>query len=264
MILASHGLIASQIASFDADAVAFFARVTAAGGSLSATEKVATNQLVLDLKANSLWTPMKAIYPMVGSSAAACAQNLKSSSFTGTFTSGWTFASTGVNGNGTSAYMDTGFAPSSNLTLSNASIGYYGGTAGGSNTCALGAGGGSTYFEIYPAYTALGLFGDVFDASTVFTANLNAAGFIFAYRNSSSIEKKHSIRGVISTLSSATTSSTISSNVVLGARKNGAILQDYSGLQHRFSFIGDGLTDTQASDFYTAVQTFQTTLGRQV
>ena len=99
MILASHGIIASQIASFDADAGAFFGRVTTAGGSLSLTEKQAVNQLVLDLKANSLWTPMKAIYPMVGASAAACAQNLKSSCFTGTFSSGWTFASGGITGN---------------------------------------------------------------------------------------------------------------------------------------------------------------------
>jgi hypothetical protein len=68
---------------YDSDAQAFFDRVTTASGSLSTTEQAAVNQLVLDLKANSIWTPMKAIYPMVGASAAACAQNLKSSSFTG-------------------------------------------------------------------------------------------------------------------------------------------------------------------------------------
>jgi len=93
---------------FDADAQAFFDRVTTAGGTLTTTEKNATNQLVLDMKSAGIWTAMKAIYPMVGASAAACAQNLKSSSFTGTFTSGWTFASTGIKGNGTSAYMNTG------------------------------------------------------------------------------------------------------------------------------------------------------------
>lgn len=31
-----------------------------------------------------------------------------------------------------------------------------------------------------------------------------------------------------------------------------------------FASIGDGLTDTEAVNFYTAVQRFQTTLGRQV
>jgi len=69
----------------DPDAAAFFARVTAAGGTLSATEQTAVNTLVVQMKADGIWTAMKAIYPMVGASAAACAQNLKSSSFTGTF-----------------------------------------------------------------------------------------------------------------------------------------------------------------------------------
>ena len=115
----------AQEFTYDVDAAAFFARVTAAGGSLSNTEKIATNQLVLDLKANSLWTPMKAIYPMVGSSAAACAQNLKSASFTGNFSSGWTFASTGATPNGTSAFMNTGFFPSANLSVNSVHASLY-------------------------------------------------------------------------------------------------------------------------------------------
>ena len=263
MILASHGIIASQIASFDADAVAFFTRVTTAGGTLSTTEKQAVNQLVLDLKANSLWTPMKAVYPMVGASAAACAQNLKSSSFTGTFTSGWTFASTGVTPNGTSAYMETNFAPSSNISSSSASIGYYGGTTGVSTKCALGSGNAPYYYDLYPAYTSYGLFGDIFDGSNTFTANTNAAGFIFAYRNSSTTQKKHSIRGTITTLTESS-GGTITSTVRLATRNTGGTNQDYSNFEQRFAFMGDGLTDTQASNFYTAVQAFQTTLSRQV
>ena len=124
MIIAIHGIVASKLAGFDSDAQAFFDRVTTAGGSLSNTEKTAVNQLVLDMKSYSIWTKMKAIYPMVGASAAACAQNLKSSSFTGTFTSGWTFASTGVTSNGTSAYMNTNFIPSSHYT-SNTNFGLF-------------------------------------------------------------------------------------------------------------------------------------------
>ncbi len=57
----------------DPDAAAFFARVTAAGGTLSATEQTAVNTLVVQMKADGIWTAMKAIYPMVGASAAACA-----------------------------------------------------------------------------------------------------------------------------------------------------------------------------------------------
>ncbi len=49
---------------FDTDAQAFFDRVTTAGGSLSNTEKTAVNQLVLDMKSYSIWSKMKAIYPL--------------------------------------------------------------------------------------------------------------------------------------------------------------------------------------------------------
>jgi hypothetical protein len=38
----------------------------------------------------------------------------------------------------------------------------------------------------------------------------------------------------------------------------------YSGRETAFSSIGDGLTDTEAANYYTAVQTFQTTLSRNV
>jgi hypothetical protein len=230
---------------------------------LSETEKNATNQLVLDMKSAGIWSAMKAIYPMVGASAAACAQNLKSSSFTGTFTSGWSFASTGVTPNGTSAYMETNFAPSSNVSSSSASIGYYGGTTGTAGKCALGAANAPFYYDLYPAFPSFGLFGDIFDGSNTSTANTNAAGFIFAYRNSSTTQKKHSIRGTITTLSEVS-GGTITSTVRLATRNTSGTNQDYSNFQQRFAFMGDGLTDTQASNFYTAVQAFQTTLSRQV
>ena len=38
----------------------------------------------------------------------------------------------------------------------------------------------------------------------------------------------------------------------------------YSNKQYAFASIGDGLTDAEAANFYTAVQAFQTTLSRQV
>jgi hypothetical protein len=38
----------------------------------------------------------------------------------------------------------------------------------------------------------------------------------------------------------------------------------YDNKELAFASIGDGLTDTEASNFYTAVQTFQTTLSRNV
>jgi hypothetical protein len=38
----------------------------------------------------------------------------------------------------------------------------------------------------------------------------------------------------------------------------------YYANQFAFASIGDGLTNTEAANFYTAVQAYQTTLSRQV
>ena len=49
------GLIGSAIA-LDSDVLAFFNRVTAAGGTLSGTEQIAIANLVADLKGIGAWT----------------------------------------------------------------------------------------------------------------------------------------------------------------------------------------------------------------
>ena len=261
MILASHGIVASQIASFDADAVAFFGRVTTAGGSLSATEKAAVNQLVLDLKANSLWSPMKAIYPMVGASAAACAQNLKSSSFTGTFTSGWTFASTGVTGNGTSAYMNTALNPSVSLSNFSAHHSLYTRTLlADLNGQGIFQTPGPNRMDILPfggiLYSAIGGAGQATATSIL--------SFILGSRTSSTSNKMYT-RGTLRNTDTSTLSTTLPNlNYYLGAATTNSAAQFYNNKEIAFASIGDGLTDTQASNFYTAVQAFQTTLSRQV
>lgn len=264
MILASHGLIASQIASFDADAVAFFGRVTTAGGSLSNTEKTAVNQLVLDLKANSLWTPMKAIYPMVGASAAACSRNLKSDDFNGTFTAtGWTFASTGVTPNGTSAYMNTNLIPNTSLLLDSVHGSSYSRTNAVQSGPLFSSEDAGTYnngLYVWPNYSGGTISVRVNDNTSTGGTNSSTLGFHLANRTSSSIKKY--LRNDVSIVNTTVTSSALNtSSIYLAASRNNANFTNY---EQAFASIGDGLTDTQASNFYTAVQAFQTTLSRQV
>jgi hypothetical protein len=57
-------------------------------------------------------------------------------------------------------------------------------------------------------------------------------------------------------------SSLPNANIYVGASNGSSVI--YTNRQCAFASIGDGLTDTQASNFYTAVQAFQTTLSRQV
>jgi hypothetical protein len=245
-------------AAFDADAQAFFDRVTTAGGTLSATEQTAVNTLVVDMKTAGIWSAMKAIYPMVGASAAACAQNLKSSSFTGTFTSGWTFASTGVTPNGSSAYMDTSLSPSANLGLNNVHLSYYSRTNIISNQMEMGAYIGTNLCYLIFNYNSTG-FSALNCPDTPRTTPANpTTGFLIGSRISS-LEEKYYTNNVSQTRTAVSGGlSTVS--IYVGAGNSGL----YSSKECAFSSIGDGLTDTQATDFYTAVNSFQVSLSRNV
>jgi hypothetical protein len=275
MILATSGIIASSIrGGFDPDAQAFFDRVTTAGGTLSTTEKNATNQLVLDMKTAGIWSSMKAVYPMVGASAAACAQNLKSSSFTGSFTSGWTFASTGVTPNGTSAYFDTLLAPSGNLTNNNTNITYYSRTNNAVVTsCDIGVSGPAVlYLPISLMYIRTNT--DSFNSgnynygppTNMTTTNLDARGFYMGNRTSNVLTNcwKNGVKQNTNTATETQNITTLTNTYYLAACNLGGTAAQFSSRECAFSSIGDGLTDTQASDFYTAVQAFQTTLSRNV
>lgn len=242
---------------FDPDAQAFFDRVTTAGGTLTTTEKNATNQLVLDMKSAGIWSAMKAVYPMVGASAAACAQNLKSSSFTGTFTSGWTFASTGATPNGTSATMNTGLNPNTNLSTSSAHLSFYSRTNVNQATYDFCAGQDYSILlysnTFYVNLTNSGVYSATFALS-------NTTGFYIGARtNNTNVNGYRNGTKVIN--NAALVSNLENSNLYLSSRGGGSL---YSSKQCAFASIGDGLTDTQASNFYTAVQAFQTTLSRNV
>jgi hypothetical protein len=264
MILATHGFLASSIGQFDADAVAFFNRVTTAGGTLSATEQNAINTLVIQMKTDGIWTKMKAIYPMVGASGAACAQNLKSSSFTGSFTSGWTFASTGVTPNGTSDYMDTNLTPSVSLLLNNSSISVYLRTNSTGLYCDIGSANtaGEGQINIFPRFMDETYY-RIYEASSGTMSNTNSQGWYLANRVSSSETRnfKNSTLNVKTVASTTINSSAIT--LAAGAGSNRTIAS-FSNRENAFASIGDGLTDTEAANFYTAVQAFQTTLSRNV
>jgi hypothetical protein len=254
------GKIGSESA-YDGDTNSFFQRVTSAGGTLSNTEKIAVNQLVLQMKADGTWTPMKAIYPMVGASAAACAQNLKSSSFTGTFTGGWTYSSNGITGNGSNTSLDTGIIPANNLLLNSTHISLYSRTNVNEQKSDLDVG------DINKLRLFLRFDNVVYYSmnSTLYTgqiANTNSMGFYIGSRTATSQKLFKNNTEILSAGAGAGALSSF--NVYIGSFNNIGTPALSSSRNYAFASIGDGLTDTQASDFYTAVQAFQTTLGRQV
>jgi len=110
----------------DADAQAF---ITAASIT-DPTQQSAVNQLVVDLKAASIWTKMSAVYPFVGGSATTHKFNLKDprdldAAFRLNFQGGWTHSSTGALPNGTNAFAITYLDLSANLGSAKPHLSYY-------------------------------------------------------------------------------------------------------------------------------------------
>jgi hypothetical protein len=242
---------------YDSDAQAFFDRVTTAGGSLSTTEQDAVNTLVVQMKADGIWTKMKAVYPMVGASAAACAQNLKSSSFTGSFSAGWTFASTGVTSNGTSAFFDTNLNQSTHITNTSQHISYYSRTDSSLDPGEIGIATSNTFLLLRS-----GFYSNQCDSNFVNTPQ-NLKGFYLGSRTSSSLRRGF-YNGAQVHETTNTPNATSSLNYYIGALNSNGVAGFFSPKECAFASIGDGLTNDNVSDLYTAVQAFQVTLNRDV
>jgi len=250
--------------STDADAQAF---ITAAGIT-DPTQQSAINQLVVDLKGYSIWTKMKALYPFVGGTSTTHKWNLKDprdldAAFRLVFSGGWTHSSTGATPNGTNGYADTFIVPNTNLSLNSTHLSYYSRTnvVGAQVDIGVTQGGGAAYLLYsYNGSAYKGINRSESISGTTFTPT---NGMLIGSRNSSTTEKYYHKGSLVNTI---TVNSDIrsTSKMFVGAYSNANVASGYSSKQVAFASIGDGLTDTEAANFYTAVQTFQTTLGRSI
>jgi hypothetical protein len=251
----------------DADAYAFLNASTIT----DATITTAINVLCVGLKSNNIWTKMKALYPFVGGTASTHKWNLKdpqdtNAAFRLTFHGGITHNSNGmiaaING-----YANTYLTPSTALSQNDTHISYYSRTSQANATaCEMGcnpvgnAGGslilvkwsdGLSYYRVNSGTTYI----------TV--ANSDSKGFYMSNRTASNV-----INGWKNSTKVAT--GTIASNglanvaMLINAYNDGGSIFYYSLKDCAFASVGNGLNDTEAANFYTLIQNFQTTLSRQV
>lgn len=248
----------------DADAQAF---ITATG--ISGTNATATNQLVIDLKAANIWTKMKAIYPMVGGTATTCKFNLKDArdldaAYRLVFAGGGTFSANGYQPNGTNAYADTFINSLTNLTATSTHLSYYSRTATVGLTAEMGSNDNAAgTFYLY-LRTAANFIAGTTSVIVPFTSTTNAQGFWIGSKRSNSDREvyKNGTSETTSTVSDA--GAYVNCKIFLGAVSTLNTPRLYSNKQCAFASIGDGLTDAEVLAYRTAVQLFNTTLGRQV
>ena len=240
----------------DSDAQAF---ITAASIT-NPTQQAAINTLVVDLKSYNIWTKFKAIYPIVGGVASSHAVNLKTpGTFNLTFASGWTHSSTGMTP--ANAYADSNLNVSTNLSQNSTHISVYIRTNNTSNAAAISASRATApILNLFPDFSGLSYFRVNSDnLGAGFSTGGSHLGLWVANRISSSEIRNY--RNTTRYINAVTSTGLRNANVWLGSTPDFA---DYYINQYAFASIGDGLTDTDAANFYTAVQAYQTTLNRNV
>ena len=225
-----------------------------AAGITDSTQQTAIKTLVNDLNGYGLWSKMKAIYPMVGGTATSHSYNLKDTTkFQITFNGGWTHDSTGALPNGTNAYADTQLIGTVDILSTNAGMGIYSGT----QAISAGAFGTGPNYHIFPRYTDNNTYYRLFNASGFSNNNGSSLGLIHGYSNGTN---NYGYYNSSSVGSGAVNNSGDSSQNLWFARMAG----NYDNHQLRLAFASLYLTSTEASNLYTAIQKFQTTLNRFV
>jgi hypothetical protein len=260
----------SVAAATDADAQAF---ITAAAIT-DATQKRAIDKLVVDLKGYGIWSKMKGLYPFVGGTAASHKFNLKNpldtnAAFRLVFNGGWTHSSNGALPNGTNAYANTFFNPTTQaLSKDSTHISYYRRNTSATSKVLMSAMSVGTYLirlNLAPDYgSGLGNISEIVSQTDQQnTTAISDLGLLIGNRISSA-QFKIFANSTLKQTVARTSSTQVNANIYISSENYTGTPGAYTNNQTAFNSIGDGLTDTEAANYYTAVQAFQTTLGRNV
>jgi hypothetical protein len=251
-----------QLGNFNTYAINFIA----ATGITASEQQAAINQLSTDLVNTGLMDKMYAVYPFVGGTSTTHQYNLKdprdtNGSYRLTFSGGMTHSSTGVQFGGVNGSANTWFNPSFFGVNNNCHISFYSRTLNSTTGYEFGFNNSIILICNYgPQSQAYGGFGTL-----ISIANTNTRGF-FVNNSLSNVALFRNGSQLTNTTTAIFNPNTVATtyNLTLGAdyRVSGAI--DFSTKECAFASIGRGLTTAEHQTFYTIVQNFQTTLGRQV
>ena len=248
-----------RIIDIDSDAFNFLT----AAGITNTTQRNAINKLVIDLKYYNLWTKQKALYPVVGGVAASHAVNLKTpGTYNLSFTAGWVHSSTGMTPNGSSDYANTFLTPSTaGLGQNSTHFTYYSRTNINEGKYDMGI--SLSNYSIIASNSSNLFYAAINQATQLSASNSDSRGLFMSNRtSSSSVVGFKNNNKLISSNTVSTTPENYSFYIGSANRNNTPLT--YSSKECAFASIGDGLTDTDALNFYNIVQRYQTNLSRQV
>jgi hypothetical protein len=255
----------------DPDAKAFLTATSITDPTIT----TAINDLVVDLKSLGIWNYFYAIYPFVGGTATTHKFNLKNpldtdAAYRLSFAGGWTHNSNGITGNGSNTSANTFLTPSTGFTTNDAHMSIYSRTNVAEDKYDMGAFSPSPNRDTMIASRGFNIGGSPqfysgFGGSDyATTGNGDSRGHFIANRDplQTTITRGFKNGSSAATVVQSHLKPTIP--ITIGASNRSGGIAEISTRNYAFSSIGEGFTNAEASSFYTAVQDFQTTLGRQV
>ncbi len=251
--------------AYDPDAVTYFTRVTAVGGSLTVSEKAAISAFVTGLKADGNWTNMFDRLGIMGvqNETAALVSLVNPSSTLITRVNAPTFtAGMGFTGNGLTNYLNLNYSALDEgvtFTLNSAAYGGY-----VRNNVASEALMGSTnpYSSLFPRYSGDSfVYGEINSATALSSVvTVDARGLTSVIRTSATATALYKGSTVVTTNNAnAAVSQPRTSTVLCRMNFAGPSPEYFSTYQCPFYFYGSGSLNITA--FNTRLNTLGTALG---
>lgn len=244
----------------DSDADNFLARASIS----DATTVNAICTLVTSLKSAGLWSSFSVIYPFVGTTSTAQAQNLVSSANSMTWSIGWTFGNNGCKASGASGvYGDTGFSSSSMANNNSSAFCFVASGATAPNYFMTGinpsfqtllsvdfsATGPTTDFFLYSPGGGGGHISGSAPGGLIGVSRVNGTQLIYTMGSST-------------TITETSQSYTGGTDVFLANLDPALTTHSSMPALYQFMCIGQGLTTSQISTLSTIVGTFNSNMGR--
>jgi hypothetical protein len=256
------------IVPFDPDALAFLT----AAGITDSTITAAIDTLVKSLKAQSLWSKFRYIYPFVGGTANTNKFNLKdpqdtNAAFRLQFFGGVTHTN-GFNPNGTNGYADTFCVPSVNGIINNEHICIASNTnntpvPNDSIDCGSFQGLTTSTLLAIRNGSSKNLFSSRMNAASVQVTNTDANGVYLGTKQAFNVLNIYKNGALSNTGASAGSMST--NKIFIGNTSTGTNQVYSSGWcnqNYTFASYGDGLSATEVANYTTIINNFNSALGR--
>ncbi len=244
-----------------AEASTFLARTS----GLDATHISAYRALICQLVANSFWSRFDTLYVLSTADATTAGLNLVSTSYTLTPVSSPTFtADRGYAGNGSSSYINTGWAPSAgvNFTQNDASLGAWSLTARSAGVIFdIGqedSGTSTTRINLRnPSNLAIT---SVNQTSAFSVSNTDTTGFYVTQRTGSTATELFR-NGTSLTTGTGTSAARGPYAIFFGAQNSGGAPLSYSTVQFSIVFTGASFSSGEQSTLYSIFRQWQCTVG---